>query len=107
MIKQCLNAIRDSKINIDKLLIEENDQNDVDYAKMVNEHENFSKFIEPISFDDYLKKFATISSTGKENIEQITRQEKDIILELSNAAMQPDVINLIAKNLLQSLTHNS
>lgn len=64
---------------------------------LVRNHEKFVKFVSRVSIEELVK-----NSTLNE-IERSKDEEADFLVELSNAATQPNVVDLIARNLLRNL----
>jgi hypothetical protein len=69
---------------------------DIDYKHLVETHSNFSEFIHETKFDDYIDNF-TFKSTIKS-----TQVNEDSVFRLAKAVTNPNVIDLIAKNYLNS-----
>jgi hypothetical protein len=69
---------------------------DIDYKQLVETHPNFSEFIHETKFDDYIDNF-TFKSTFKS-----TQVNEDSVFRLAKAVTNPNVIDLIAKNYLNS-----
>jgi hypothetical protein len=92
LMSKCLNAIKSNP----KTEKDTNEQSKKDFRKLVAEHECFSRFVHPILFQDFIKTF-TLKSTSTPSL------SRDMLVQLSNAATQPNVVDLIAKNLLENL----
>lgn len=94
LMRKCLDTLQ-SQCN------EEPHQQNVKYKEIIENHENFSRFIDPISFEEFLQKY-----TNSDCVTGLLKNESkgvDYLAELSDAATQPNVVELIARNLLQNL----
>lgn len=69
---------------------------DIDYKHLVETHPNFSKLIHETKFDDYINNF-----TFKSNFKS-TQVNENPVFRLAKAVTNPNVIDLIAKNYLNS-----
>lgn len=113
-LKTCLDAMNQRKAtNDDDLERRKEDEKVKDVASIVEKHEKFVKFVSPISMDELL--VASLSdmqqinqtSNSSSSSSKCDEPNVDYLVELANAATQPDVVDLIARNLLQNLSMRS
>lgn len=76
---------------------------------LIQLHKCFSRFIQPISFNDFLANY-TIIRNEESNFNQNTEDQADdhekaidILTHLSNAISSPDTMNLIVEKFLKNL----
>jgi hypothetical protein len=100
-IRQCLEVLKEKKRTNDKSNIESIEM--IDYVKILQEHENFHKFLEKFNFTDFVGQldihiFQDPSRENTESDDEFTQ----LLTQLSNSVADPRVIEMIAENLVKS-----
>jgi hypothetical protein len=72
----------------------------IDYEKIVKNHENFERFINEISFEEYKDNYTSMIEV---KMEQVNDQDEkfNLLLKISKAISNPLVINTINSLLLE------
>ncbi len=93
-IQSCLDNVKNNKT----LSVESTGQ--IDYEKIVKNHENFERFINEISFEEYKDKYTSMIEV---KMEQGNDQDEkfNLLLKISKAISNPLVINTINSSLLE------
>jgi hypothetical protein len=93
-IQSCLDNVKNNKT----LSVESTGQ--IDYEKIVKNHENFERFINEISFEEYKDKYTSMIEV---KMEQGNDQDEkfNLLLKISKAISNPLVINTINSLLLE------
>jgi hypothetical protein len=73
---------------------------DLDYKSLVEMNSNFKCFVEPIQFNEYINKF-TLEQDFR-NDSKSDNIDDDLVFRLAKAVTNPNTINLIAQNFLNS-----
>ena len=93
-IQSCLDNVKNNKT----LSVESTGQ--IDYEKIVKNHENFERFINEISFEEYKDNYTSMIEV---KMEQVNDQDEklNLLLKISKAISNPLVINTINSSLLE------
>lgn len=79
-------------------MIEDGKSEGINYKELIQNHPNFSYFVQEIKFDDYINQF-TIKTKIQEN-ELSNDANKNLVFRLAKAVTDPTTISLITENFI-------
>ena len=101
-VRQCLQKYKSSKSDNQTLNSDLDEQKKLE--ELVRSHSNFSKFVQPVDFDDYVKQYTllkpvTVTANGTSHSDQTN---DDLVLEITKAVTNPAIMERVLDMFLAS-----